>query len=83
MLPWLVYMLRCGDGSLYTGVTNRLQARIQAHRDGKGARYTRGRGPLRLLYVEHAGERGDALRRELEIKKLTRRDKLRLARTAA
>ncbi|MBS2030767.1 MAG: GIY-YIG nuclease family protein [Deltaproteobacteria bacterium] len=83
MAPWVVYMLRCGDGTLYTGVTNRLQERIRAHRQGKGARYTRGRGPLRLIYVEHAGLRGDALRRELEIKKLTRRDKLRLARTAA
>jgi len=80
VLPWVVYMLRCGDGSLYTGVTNRLQDRLQAHRAGKGARYTRGRGPLRLLYVEHAGPRGDALRRELQIKRLTRRDKLRLAR---
>ena len=83
MAPWVVYMLRCGDGTLYTGVTNRLQERIRAHRLGKGARYTRGRGPLRLIYVEHAGPRGDALRRELQIKKLTRRDKLRLARTAA
>lgn len=79
MQPWLVYMLRCGDGTLYVGVSNRLQERLAAHRAGKGARYTRGRGPLRLLYVEHAGERGDALRREHWIKQLTRTDKLRLA----
>ena len=79
MLPWLVYMLRCGDGTLYVGVSNRLSRRLEAHRAGRGARYTRGRGPLRLLYVEHAGDRGEALRRELWIKALPRTEKLRLA----
>jgi putative endonuclease len=77
--PWLVYMLRCGDGTLYVGVTNRFAERIAAHRSGTGARYTRGRGPLEVLYLEHAGERGEALRREHWLKGLTRRDKLRLA----
>jgi putative endonuclease len=79
-VPWLVYMLRCGDGTLYVGVSNRLHERLAAHRAGKGARYTRGRGPLRLLYVEHAGERGEALAREHAIKRLPRKAKLLLAR---
>ena len=77
--PWLVYMLRCGDGTLYVGVSNRISERLQAHRDGRGARYTRGRGPLRLLYVEHAGSRGDALRREAQVKRLRRAAMLELA----
>ena len=79
MAHWLVYMLRCGDGTLYLGVSNRLEDRLAAHRLGKGARYTRGRGPLRLLYVEHAGAQGEALRREAELKRLSRANKLKLA----
>ena len=81
-LGWCVYLLRCGDGSLYCGVTNRLGARLLAHRSGKGARYTRGRGPLRLLYAEPAADRGAALRRELSIKRLQREQKLALIGTA-
>jgi putative endonuclease len=77
--PWLVYMLRCGDGTVYVGISNRLGDRLEAHRSGKGARYTRGRGPLKLLYVEHAGPYGDALRRERQLKRLRKADKLRLA----
>ncbi len=80
--PWLVYMLRCGDGTLYVGVSNRIAERIAAHREGRGARYTRGRGPLRLLYVEHAGTRGEALAREHAIKRLRRDAKLALARVS-
>lgn len=68
--PWVVYILRCGDGSLYTGVSNRLDERLAAHREGRGARYTRGRGPLTLVYTEPASSRGEALRRELAIKRL-------------
>jgi putative endonuclease len=72
-------MLRCGDGSLYVGISNALLDRLAAHRAGKGARYTRSRGPLELVWVEHAGEKGDALRRELALKKLDRKWKLVLA----
>lgn len=72
-------MLRCGDGTLYVGISNRLQERLAHHRSGTGARYTRGRGPLELLYLEHAGARGEALRREHWMKSLTRRQKLDLA----
>ena len=72
---WLLYILRCGDGSLYTGIAVDVQARLQMHRSGKGAKYTRGRGPLELVYSEKCGSHSDALRRELEIKGLTREEK--------
>jgi putative endonuclease len=75
----LVYMLRCGDGTLYVGISNRVEERLAHHRAGKGARYTRGRGPLKLLYLEHAGGYGEALKREHWMKSLTRAEKLRLA----
>ena len=75
---WYVYMLRCGDGSLYTGIAVDVQARLALHRSGKGAKYTRGRGPLILRYQEACGSHGDALRREIEVKKLTRLEKLTL-----
>ena len=77
-LPWLVYILGCGDGTLYVGISNRVQERLRAHGEGRGARYTRGRGPLRLLWLEHAGSRSEALRRERELKKLPRKSKLLL-----
>ena len=67
---WYVYMLRCGDGSLYTGITDNVLKRLSAHRNGKGAKYTRGRGPLSLHYLESFDTKSDALRREAEIKKL-------------
>jgi putative endonuclease len=72
---WLVYLLRCGDGTLYCGITNDLAARLAAHRAGKGARYTRGRGPLRLVHQEPAADRPAALRREREIKAMPRAQK--------
>jgi predicted GIY-YIG superfamily endonuclease len=72
---WKLYILRCGDGSLYTGITTDVQKRLAAHRSGKGAKYTRGRGPLELVYSEKCGSHSDALRRELEIKRLTREEK--------
>jgi predicted GIY-YIG superfamily endonuclease len=75
---WRVYILLCGDGTLYTGVTNDLDRRLAAHASGRGARYTRGRGPFRVVVVEEAASRGDALRRELAIKRMSRRQKLRL-----
>ena len=73
---WCVYLLRCGDGTLYTGITNDLERRLAAHRAGRGARYTRGRKPLRLLHTEAASSRSEAQRREQELKRLRRRDKL-------
>ena len=76
---YLVYILECADASLYTGITNDLEKRLAAHNSGKdGARYTRGRRPVRLVYSEECGKRGDALKREAAIKKLPRMEKLRL-----
>ncbi|MBI5365505.1 MAG: GIY-YIG nuclease family protein [Planctomycetes bacterium] len=78
--PWFVYLLRCGDASLYCGATPDLAARLATHRAGKGARYTRARLPLRLVYSECCKSRGAALRREAEIKRWPRARKLELAR---
>ena len=75
---WKLYILRCGDGSLYTGITTDVQKRLEAHRSGKGAKYTRGRGPLELVYREECGDHSTALKRELEIKKLPREEKEKL-----
>lgn len=75
---WFVYMLRCGDGSLYTGITTDVEARLEVHRSGKGAKYTRGRGPLELVHSEECDTKSDALKRELEIKSLPRSDKMKL-----
>ena len=62
---WKLYILRCGDGSLYTGITTDVENRLEAHRSGKGAKYTRGRGPLELIYSEDCGDHSAALKREL------------------
>lgn len=75
---WYLYILRCGDGSLYTGITTDVSRRLAAHRRGKGAKYTRGRGPLELVYRQVCGTHSDALRRELEIKALSRGEKEQL-----
>ncbi|MBQ7415501.1 MAG: GIY-YIG nuclease family protein [Oscillospiraceae bacterium] len=75
---WYLYILRCGDGSLYTGVTTDVEARLEAHRSGKGAKYTRGRGPLELVYSEVCGSHSDALKRELAVKAMTKEEKLML-----
>ena len=75
---WYLYILRCNDGTLYTGITDDVQRRFNQHNAGKGAKYTRGRGPLVLVYQEACGTHGDALRREAQIKKLTRQEKLEL-----
>lgn len=72
---WHLYILRCRDGSLYTGITTDVEKRLEAHRSGKGAKYTRGRGPLELIYREECGTHSDALKREIEIKRLTREQK--------
>ena len=75
---WYLYILRCRDGSLYTGITTDVEKRLEAHRCGKGAKYTRGRGPLKLVYRERCGDHSQALKRELEIKALPREAKLAL-----
>src|SRR5262249_41953158 len=69
---WLVYILRCRDGTLYTGVTTDLDRRLAAHVAGRGARYTRGRGPFAVVHVEGAGPRGAALRRRHALEELSR-----------
>jgi predicted GIY-YIG superfamily endonuclease len=75
---WIVYLLRCGDGTLYCGITNDLPARLAAHAAGKGAKYTRGRGPLELVAQQRCRDKRVALRIEHAVKKLRRRDKLAL-----
>ena len=75
---WYVYILRCGDRTFYTGSTDDVERRLAVHRSGKGAKYTRGRGPLELVYQEALPDRSSALRREAAIKKLTRAQKERL-----
>ena len=77
-VQWYVYMLRCGDDSLYTGSTTDVQRRFQEHRSGTGARYTRSRPPVTLVYTEAAADRSAAQRREAAIKKLPRAQKLKL-----
>lgn len=70
-----VYILKCNDGSLYTGWTNNLEKRLKAHSEGKGAKYTKGRGPLELVYYEEFEEKNDAMKREYAIKKMTKAQK--------
>lgn len=77
MAYWL-YILRCGDGTLYTGTTDDVAHRLAVHQSGKGAKYTRGRGPLTLAYQEACADKSAALRREIAVKKLTRAEKLAL-----
>ncbi|MEK9801464.1 MAG: GIY-YIG nuclease family protein [Alphaproteobacteria bacterium] len=77
-MNWTVYILQCADGTLYTGITNDLAARISAHEAGTGAKYTRGRGPLKLVFREVARDRASASRREIEIKALSRMAKEQL-----
>jgi putative endonuclease len=70
--PWFVYLARCADGSLYTGIARNVAERIAQHDAGKGAKYTRGRGPLDVCAVRRCRSRGDALRLELAVKALSR-----------
>jgi len=72
---WSVYILRCADGSLYTGVTTDLERRLRQHNTGQGARYTRGRGPVQLVFAESQPGQGAALQREHAIKQLSREEK--------
>jgi len=75
---WTVYILRCGDGSLYTGITNNLPKRLLAHAAGRASRYTRSRLPVETVYKEAQPSRSVALQREAAIKRLNRRQKDRL-----
>ena len=77
-MSWYVYILRCGDGTLYTGITDDVDRRLAVHRSGKGAKYTRGRGPLEVVYTQEVPDKSAALKREIAIKKLTRQEKERL-----
>lgn len=72
------YIVRCRDGSLYTGWTNNLERRLTAHNTGSGGKYTRSRRPVQLVYSEAFSSKEEAMRRELQIKRLTRADKLAL-----
>ncbi len=75
---WTVYILKCADNTLYTGITNNLERRLQQHEEGQGAKYTRGRAPLKLLYTETCENRSLASKREWEVKRLSRAEKLAL-----
>lgn len=77
-MPYWVYILRCGDGTLYTGIARDVERRLAVHRSGKGAKYTRSRLPLTVVYQEALPDKSAALRREIAIKRLTRAEKLRL-----
>ena len=77
-MTWLCYMLRCSDDTLYCGITNDLDKRHAAHNAGEGAKYTRGRVPVRLVYCEACIDKSTALKRELKIKSLSRTNKLAL-----
>ncbi|MGD8908764.1 MAG: GIY-YIG nuclease family protein [Chromatiales bacterium] len=75
---WSLYIVRCVDGSLYTGITNDLERRVQQHNLGQGAKYTRGRGPVELAYTESYADRSEASKREYAIKQMSLRQKLQL-----
>lgn len=70
-----IYIIKCGDNSLYTGWTNNLEKRFEEHCQGKGAKYTKGRGPLEMVYHEVFDNKIDAMKREYSIKKLSRKEK--------
>ena len=80
-MAWHVYIIECSDGSLYTGITNDLDKRIAAHNDGRGAKYTKSRRPVRLRYSEPATDRKHASQRESAIKSLRKAKKMRLITT--
>ncbi|MDH5585229.1 MAG: GIY-YIG nuclease family protein [Nitrospirota bacterium] len=77
-MAWTVYVLKCADKSLYTGITLDLERRLEEHATGKGAKYTKHRGPFTVVFTEYHETRGQALKREAEIKAMTREEKLRL-----
>lgn len=78
MSAWTLYILKCNDGSLYTGITNNLEKRVSDHEAGNGAKYTRGRGPFKIVYQEKFDDRSNASKREFAIKKLSKSEKEKL-----
>ena len=77
----VTYILKCNDNSLYTGWTNDITHRLKMHNEGKGAKYTRGRGPVELVYLEEFETKQEAMSREAKIKRLSRKEKLLLIET--
>lgn len=77
-MDWIVYILRCADDTLYTGITNDINSRLAKHENGTGAKYTKGRGPFKVVYSESFENRSEASKREAVIKKLRKQDKLDL-----
>ncbi len=80
-MSWVCYLLRCADDTLYCGITNNLDQRLLAHNTGEGAKYTRGRAPVRLVHVEQHPDKSAALKREMQIKQMTRDEKQRLCKS--
>lgn len=80
-MKWWLYILRCADDTLYCGITNDLNRRIAQHNAGIGAKYTRGRGPVKLVYNEECRSKSEALKLEIQTKKMKRADKFKLIRT--
>ncbi|MGL1921202.1 MAG: GIY-YIG nuclease family protein [Hyphomicrobiales bacterium] len=78
MSNWKVYIIQCADNTLYTGISNNVDKRMEVHNAGKGAKYTRVRLPVKLVYQENAEDRSTASKREAKIKKLSRAQKLKL-----
>ena len=74
-MEWIVYILECRDGSFYTGITNNLIKRLEMHISGNGSKYLRGRLPIKLIYNEGLSNRSQASKREIEIKKLNKKEK--------
>ena len=81
-MSWICYILRCADDTLYCGITNNLDKRIVTHNAGTASKYTRGRGPVELVFVESCVDKSVALKREMEIKNLSREKKLALCHRA-
>lgn len=82
-MNWVCYLLRCADDTLYCGITNDMEKRLGAHNAGTAARYTRSRGPVELVYIEDCADRSAASKREMNIKKLPRAEKLSLIRVVS
>lgn len=77
-MGWVCYLLRCADDTFYCGISNDLEKRLAAHNAGEGAKYTRGRLPVRVMYSESCADKSAALKRELQIKRLSRSGKIAL-----
>ena len=75
---WLVYIIHCSDGSLYTGITKNIANRLSKHENGTGAKYTKGRGPFQIVFTEKFSDRAQATKREIQIKKISKQKKIQL-----